>query len=214
MNPRVLPAPPGVALNNIYIVALAARHWPDVRRIYLEGMATGHGTFETQAPGWRKWDAAHRRDARLVACEGTAVVGYAALSPVSARRVYAGVAEVSIYVAAAARGRGVGRALLQALVAASEAAGIWTLQAGIFPENAASLALHRRCGFRLVGVRERIGRTANGVWRDVWLLERRSAAVPKTPAPGAPTAGRRGRGSGRGRSPGKARRSRRSSRKP
>ncbi|PYS95577.1 MAG: N-acetyltransferase [Acidobacteria bacterium] len=150
--------------------------WDRVRGIYLEGIATGQATFETTAPAWEAWDAAHMRAARLVAREGEATLGWAALSPVSSRCVYAGVAEVSVYVAAAARGRGVGRALLAALIAAAEREGLWTLQAGIFPENEASLAVHRRCGFREVGRRERLGKL-NGAWRDVLLLERRSPTV-------------------------------------
>jgi|SRR5439155_170312 len=150
--------------------------WDRVRGIYLEGIATGQATFETTAPAWEAWDAAHMRAARLVAREGKATLGWAALSPVSSRCVYAGVAEVSVYVAAAARGRGVGRALLAALIAAAEREGLWTLQAGIFPENEASLAVHRRCGFREVGRRERLGKL-NGAWRDVLLLERRSPTV-------------------------------------
>lgn len=151
--------------------------WEQVRSIYLEGIATGHATFETQAPAWEKWDAAHLRAPRLVARqEGGAVVGWAALSPVSGRSVYAGVAEVSVYVREGGRGRGVGRALLAALVEESERGGVWTLQAGIFPENSASIALHRGCGFREVGRRERIGRMGDR-WRDVVLLERRSRVV-------------------------------------
>ncbi len=152
-------------------------HWPGVRAVYLEGLATGDATFETEAPEWECWDAAHLRACRLVAlAAGGCVAGWAALSPVSAREVYAGVAEVSVYVGAGFRGRGVGRALLEALVRESEAAGIWTLQAGIFPENRASVALHESCGFRLVGRRERLGRL-NGRWRDTVLLERRSQTV-------------------------------------
>jgi phosphinothricin acetyltransferase len=125
---------------------------------------------------WDRWDESHRQDCRLVACDETGAIGFAALSPVSARAVYAGVAEVSVYVSQRARGMGVGAALLGALVQASEAAGVWTLQAGIFPENTASLALHERFGFRVVGRRERIGRR-DGVWRDVVLMERRSTAA-------------------------------------
>ena len=150
--------------------------WPTARTIYAEGIATGNATFETEPPAWEAWDAAHLRDIRLAAVAEGFVVGWAALSPVSARCVYAGVAEVSIYVARAARGRGVGGALLGALIAESETRGYWTLQAGIFPENEASLALHRKCGFRVLGRRERIGRMG-GRWRDVLMLERRSAAV-------------------------------------
>lgn len=150
--------------------------WPAVRAIYAEGIAAGEAAFETEAPAWDAWDAVHRRDCRLAAREEGRVIGWAALQPASARAVYAGVAEVSVYVAADERRRGVGTALLRALVEESERAGIWTLQAGIFPENAASLALHRRCGFREIGRRERIGRR-DGRWRDVVLMERRSPAV-------------------------------------
>ncbi len=150
--------------------------WEEVRAIYLEGIATKNATFETEAPPWEKWDSSHLGDARLVARGGGAVLGWAALSPVSSRCVYAGVAEVSIYVGARYAGRGIGRALLEALVALSERKGIWTLQAGVFPENAASVTLHKRCGFREVGRRERLGKM-DGVWRDVLLLERRSNVV-------------------------------------
>jgi L-amino acid N-acyltransferase YncA len=158
------------------IKPMTAGHWPAVRAIYQHGIATGDATFETAAPTWAAWDAGHLAGHRLVAATDGEVVGWAALSPVSDRCAYAGVAEVSIYVAAGAAGRGVGRALLERLVAGAEAAGIWTLQAGVFPENAASLALHRRCGFRTVGVRERLGKL-DGRWRDVVLLERRSPLV-------------------------------------
>jgi L-amino acid N-acyltransferase YncA len=149
-----------------------------VRSIYREGIATGHATFETDAPEWEAWNGSHLRDCRLVAKEKEEgrVVGWAALSPVSGRCVYAGVAEVSVYVAASARDKGIGKALLRALIEESERHGIWTLQAGIFPENEASIALHRACGFREVGRRERIGQM-NGAWRDVVLMERRSRTV-------------------------------------
>jgi len=150
--------------------------WPAVRVIYLEGIAGGMATFQTEAPTWEAWDAGHVRRCRIVATEAGTVIGWAALSPVSNRPCYAGVAEVSIYVAVAARGRGIGRLLLGELVSESESAGFWTLQAGIFPENAASLALHERCGFHIVGRRERIGQLQDR-WRDVVLLERRSAVV-------------------------------------
>jgi phosphinothricin acetyltransferase len=150
--------------------------WPAVRGIYEQGIATGDATFETQAPTWEDWDAGYLTECRLVARDGDRVMGWAALSAVSHRAVYRGVAELSVYVAADRRGRGVGRALLKRLIEDSEAAGIWTLQTGVFPENEASLALHRSCGFRVVGVQERIGQQA-GHWRDVVLLERRSAVT-------------------------------------
>jgi phosphinothricin acetyltransferase len=148
--------------------------WPAAKAIFEEGIATGDATFETEAPSWEAWDASHLPDHRLVADEDGRVVGWTALSGYSDRCCYRGVAEVSVYVAEAARGRGVGRALLARAVSDSEQDGIWTLQAGIFPENAASVALHERCGFRVVGTRERLGQL-NGRWRDVLLLERRSA---------------------------------------
>lgn len=156
---------------------LTPSDWPAVQEIYRQGIETGNATFETEPPQWSAFDAGRLAAPRLVAVDGGGrVVGWAALSPVSSRCVYEGVAEVSIYVAAEARGRGVGSALMQALVRESEAAGLWTLQAGIFPENEATLALHRKFGFREVGRRERIGRH-RGRWRDTLLLERRSTSV-------------------------------------
>jgi len=143
-----------------------------VRLIYSQGILSGNATFETSLPSWEQWDAAHREEPRLSARCGDEVLGWAALSPVSSRKVYAGVAEVSIYIRAEARGRKVGSALLAALIARSEEAGIWTLQATIFPENQASLALHQKFDFRVVGRRERIAQL-NGVWHDTILLERR-----------------------------------------
>lgn len=157
------------------ILTLLPQHWPAVREIYRQGIETGNATFETQLPNWDKWDASHRKDCRLIAFD-TEVLGWAALSSVSARSVYRGVAEVSVYVKAAARGRGVGKALLSALVHESEANGVWTLQASIFPENEASIALHKSCGFREVGTRQKISQLKD-VWRDVLLLERRSKIV-------------------------------------
>ena len=157
------------------IAPLEHRHWEEVAAIYAEGVATGNATFETSVPGWDEWDRAHLQEHRLVAIDG-AVLGWAALAPVSDRCVYGGVVENSVYVAAAARGRGVGRALLDELVASTEAAGIWTIQTGIFPENESSIRLHERAGFRIVGRRERLGRL-DGEWRDVLLLERRSPVV-------------------------------------
>src|SRR5947209_1522480 len=151
--------------------------WPRVRDIYLEGIATGQATFETDAPGWERWDSSHLPFARLVAlADGERVAGWAALGPVSSRKVYEGVAEVSVYVAEEFRGARAGRALLEALVRESEAGGVWTLQASIFPENAASVALHLACGFREVGRRERVAKL-EGAWRDAVLLERRSRVV-------------------------------------
>jgi L-amino acid N-acyltransferase YncA len=158
------------------ITPMQPEDWLAVRAIYSEGIATGNATFETDLPDWEKWDSGHRKDCRLVARNGEQIFGWGALSPVSMRRVYSGVAEVSVYVAAASRGRGVGEALLAALVEESESNGIWTLQAGIFPENIASLELHKSCGFGKVGVRRRIGKLGD-FWRDVLLLERRSRLV-------------------------------------
>ena len=159
------------------IIPLSAAHWPAVGAIYAEGIATGTATFATEPPTYPDWDRGHLPSCRLVAADdaGT-VLGWAALSPVSSRCVYAGVAEVSVYIAAAARGQGVGRALLAALVAESEQQNLWTLQAGIFPQNAASVALHQAAGFRVVGRRERIGQL-RGQWQDTLLLERRSDVV-------------------------------------
>ncbi len=141
--------------------------------IYRQGIATGDATFETEVPAWEEWDRTHLVHSRIVAEMDSRVVGWAALSPVSDRCVYGGVAEVSVYVASGARGKGIGLALLDALVTSSESEGIWTLQAGLFPENVASVRIQERMGFRVVGVRERLGQLA-GVWRDVLLMERRS----------------------------------------
>jgi phosphinothricin acetyltransferase len=150
--------------------------WPLVKTIYEEGVATGQATFETQAPSWELWDSNHHKFARLIAATDDQVKGWAALSRVSARQVYAGVAEVSVYVATRARGEGLGRQLLEELIIESEKNGIWTLQSSIFPENVASVELHRRCGFREVGRRERIAQLS-GVWRDTILFERRSTLL-------------------------------------
>jgi phosphinothricin acetyltransferase len=154
---------------------LRPEDWPEVATIFEEGIRTGNATFETEVPSWEAWDAAHP-ELRLVAEIDRELAGWAAASPVSDRCCYRGVAEVSVYVTARFRGHGVGRALLEELALRSEAAGIWTLQAGIFPENKASLRLHLGCGFRVVGVRERLGEL-DGVWRDVLFLERRSRVV-------------------------------------
>ena len=151
--------------------------WPEVAVIYEAGIRTRDATFETAVPAWEEWDAGHLPRVRLVAVEGGAVVGWAALSRISARACYAGVAEDSVYVAPNRQGHGVGRALLEELVARAEVEGIWTLQTSIFPENRASLALHLRRGFRVVGVRDRIAQL-DGVWRDTALLERRAGPSP------------------------------------
>jgi L-amino acid N-acyltransferase YncA len=150
--------------------------WPEVASIYEAGIETGNATFETGVPSWEEWEHAHLPGHGLVAVEDGRVVGWASLSPVSERCCYSGVAENSIYIAEDAQGRGVGRMLLERLVADAERAGIWTIQTGIFPENVASVKLHMRCGFRIVGVRERLGKL-HGEWRDVLLLERRSEEV-------------------------------------
>lgn len=158
------------------IVPLEEKHWTEVKRIYEEGIATGNATFESSAPTWENWSSSHLPFSRLVAEENGEVLGWAALSKVSDRCVYGGVAEVSVYVSAAASGKGVGAALLHALIETSEQNNIWTLTAGIFPVNESSIHLHQKCGFRLVGRREKIGKM-NGVWRDTLLYERRSATV-------------------------------------
>ena len=158
------------------ITIMRLEDWAAVREIYREGIATGNATFETELPAWERWDRNHRPDCRVIARREGRILGWAALSPISKRRVYAGVAEVSVYVAAAARGGGIGKTLLTALVKESERTGIWTLQSGIFPDNVASIALHQSCGFREVGMRQRIGKLGEA-WRDVLLLERRSRLV-------------------------------------
>lgn len=150
--------------------------WPRIEEIYVQGIQTGNATFETASPGWEAWDADHLPACRLVADGDGTIVGWAALSGVSDRCVYGGVAEVSVYVDDAYQGRGIGTLLLRALITASEDAGIWTLQAGIFPENAASIHIHEKLGFRRIGLRERLGKLGD-IWRDVVLLERRSDRV-------------------------------------
>ncbi len=150
--------------------------WTAVQAIYRAGIETGQATFETAVPTWDSWDASHIAHSRLVARGKDGVIGWAALTPVSSRCVYEGVAEVSVYIAAAARGQGVGKALLAALVVSSEQAGIWTLQSSLFPENEASVAIHKANGFRIVGRRERIAQQ-HGVWRDTLLMERRISKI-------------------------------------
>ncbi|MED4163169.1 GNAT family N-acetyltransferase [Halalkalibacterium halodurans] len=163
-------------MESIRIIEMTDNDWPEVERIYREGIETGNATFETEAPSWEKWDAGHVKSCRFVAKSKEKVVGWVALSPVSSRCVYQGVAEVSVYVGSTGRGKGVGRKLLASVVEESEKQGYWTLQASVFPENVASLKLHRQLGFREVGKRERLAKR-EGVWRDVILLERRSEKV-------------------------------------
>ena len=152
------------------------KHWEAVKIIYEEGIATGNATFETAAPSWQEWDNAHIKTCRIIATDNNEVLGWAALTPVSSRCVYAGVAEVSVYVAATARGKKIGSLLLNELIKQSEQNGIWTLQSGIFPENRASISMHKKNGFRIIGYREKIGKMGN-VWRDNIYLERRSLTV-------------------------------------
>jgi L-amino acid N-acyltransferase YncA len=165
-----------VLATGVGVRDLRSDHWPEVARIYAEGIATGNATFETEVPSWASWDAAHLAEHRFVAVADDSVVGWITAAPVSSRCCYAGVAEISAYVAEKARGHGVGLVLLETLIDSTERAGIWTLETGVFPENEASLALLKRFGFREVGVRERIGQL-DGVWRDVVLLERRSEVI-------------------------------------
>ena len=169
----------------VVIDELRPRDWPAASQIYAEGIATGQATFEEHPPSWGEWDREHLQECRLVARRDGRVVAWAALAPVSRRHVYRGVTEVSMYVAAAERGSGVGRALANALVEASEQAGIWTLEGWIFPENEASLALCESFGCRVVGVRERLGKMGDR-WRDVLLVERRSPAIGPRPLASRP----------------------------
>jgi len=157
--------------------SMTSKDWPAVAAIYLEGIATGFATFETSVPSYDTWDTVHVKPCRIIAEKDNLVVGWAALSPVSSRCVYGGVAEVSIYIAASSRGLGVGKAVLQQLISESETAGYWTLQSGIFPENKASIKLHENLGFRFLGKRERIGKTESGLWKDNLLFERRSTTI-------------------------------------
>jgi phosphinothricin acetyltransferase len=165
---------------DVAVVALTAEHWPAGRDIYAQGIATGHATFEAEPPSWEAFDAGRLVDHRLIAVRGDGrVLGWAAVSPTSARAVYAGVVEYSVCVAAEGRGQGIGRLLMNELIASTEGAGIWMLQAGVFPENVGSLRLHEAVGFRRVGIRDRIARMTYGPlagqWRSTVLLERRSA---------------------------------------
>jgi phosphinothricin acetyltransferase len=158
------------------IQSLEPSHYPSVKKIYEEGIATGNATFQTEAPDWGEWNDSHLQHSRLVAIENNEVLGWAALTPVSGRCVYAGVAEVSVYVSAKSRGKGIGKLLLEKLIEESEKHNIWTLQAGVFPENSSSLKIHEAVGFRKIGLREKIGKM-KGTWRDTVLLERRSTVV-------------------------------------
>jgi phosphinothricin acetyltransferase len=160
----------------LIICSLDKAIWLAVRQIYSEGIQGGHATFETDVPGWDEWDRGHLLIGRIAALIGDEVVGWAALSPFSGRSVYGGVADVSVYISKSYQGQGIGKTMLDELITRSEEAGLWTLQAGIFPENKASIALHRNCGFREVGYREKIGKL-RGKWRDVILMERRSIIV-------------------------------------
>lgn len=160
----------------IIVLPMTSAHWPEVARIYREGLDTGIATFETIVPSWEDWDRSHLEICRFVALNDGELSGWAALSKVSSRCVYGGVAEVSLYVGSRFRGQGVGRALLERLIVESENKGYWTLQSGIFPENQASIALHEKAGFRKIGIRERIGKR-DGEWKDNLLMERRSLRV-------------------------------------
>ncbi|KMJ59941.1 phosphinothricin acetyltransferase [Bacillus sp. LL01] len=160
----------------IKIDVMRAGDWSQVREIYQEGIATGHATFQTEAPSWEEWNQSHLAECRIVARTGDVIVGWAAMSPVSSRCVYSGVAEVSVYVAGNHGKKGIGSMLIQNLIESSEEHGYWTLQSGIFPENLSSLRLHEKFDFRRVGIRERLGKM-DGRWRDVILLERRSSIV-------------------------------------
>ena len=163
-------------MSDFILRPISSEDYPQIRDIYLEGIATGHATFETEAPDWEGWDEKFLRDCRVVAERDGEVLGWAALSPVSDRCVYGGVAEVAVYVADRARGQGLGTDLLATLVQSSERAGLWTLQAGIFPENVGSVRIHEKCGFRVIGTRMRLGKMGDE-WRDVLLMERRSTVT-------------------------------------
>jgi phosphinothricin acetyltransferase len=162
--------------HQITISDLRPEHWPEVARIYGEGISTGDATFETLVPGWEEWDSSHLEEHRFVAVREGVVAGWVAVSGVSDRCVYGGVVENSVYVDADSRGQGIGRLLLEHLISSTEAAGVWTIQTGIFPENSGSVRLHEQVGFEVVGRRKQLGKL-HGVWRDVLLLERRSLTI-------------------------------------
>ncbi|MFT5738370.1 MAG: phosphinothricin acetyltransferase [Maribacter sp.] len=163
--------------KNISVRVMTMEDWDSVATIYKEGIATGFATFETNVPSFNTWDTAHLETCRIVAFDGERILGWAALSPVSSRCVYAGIAEVSVYISASSRGLGVGKLLMEHLIFESEKAGLWTLQSGIFSENIASVQLHKKVGFRYIGKRERVGKTSDGIWKDNLLFERRSKVV-------------------------------------
>lgn len=173
---RLLRRKSGLMQNKIFIEKMLPKDWKQVKEIYIEGIATGIATFQKGAPAWEDWDNSHTPECRIVARSEGEILGWAALSPVSSRCVYAGVAEVSVYVSQSSKGKGIGSLLLMSLIEVSEENGYWTLQSGIFPENISSFKIHYKNGFREVGRRERIGKL-NGVWRDTLLLERRSKNV-------------------------------------
>lgn len=160
----------------MHIINFTEEHYSQVADIYLQGIATGNATFQTTAPSWDNWHISHFQHSRIAGLSNNQIIGWAALTPVSSRRVYAGVAEVSIYIATQFQGQGIGYKLLNQLIVSSEQNGIWTLQSGIFPENVGSIKLHQKCGFRIIGHREKIG-NMNGIWRDNIIMERRSTTV-------------------------------------
>ena len=161
----------------MHIRKMTQTDWPEVSKIYTEGIATGFATFETEVPSYESWHEAHIEECRFVAEVDKDVLGWVALTPVSSRCVYGGVAEVSVYIAENARGKGVGKSLMKKLITASESSGYWTLQSGIFPENRGSIILHEKVGFRFLGKRERVAKNSNGVWTDNLLFERRSTII-------------------------------------
>lgn len=159
------------------IQEMKSENWEDVAKIYMEGINTGKATFQSELPSFEEWDKGHMKVCRLVACNGKNILGWAVLSPTSSRCVYKGVAEVSIYIGEAYRGKGVGKSLLNSLVKASEENGIWSLYSAIIRENESSIAMHKSCGFREIGIREKVAKMPNGVWHDTVLMERRSNVV-------------------------------------
>lgn len=164
-------------MNVMKVRTMLDSDWKSVSQIYAEGISTGFATFETTVPDYKSWDNAHITACRLVAEKNGKILGWAALSPVSSRCVYGGIGEVSVYIAAESRGHGVGKALLYKLIEESEAAGYWTIQSGIFPENKASIKLHEKVGFRFIGKREKVGKTQEGIWKDNLLFEKRSRKI-------------------------------------